>query len=309
MASKKEYVCTLDEKTLDKAKRELNEDPTTRQVHLDKLREMFNSRPDIKFRSDDAFLLRFLRCKKFSAERAFKTLVRYYETRRDFTDIYGNFVPSRVEYILKKNMHYLSVGRDSDGRRVFLFRPGSLEANKAELLDGITTSVMVMEKVIEEDETQVNGVVVIGDLNGMTMGHATCLGPTIAKKLTDLMQNALPVRLKAFHYVNQPAIFDAIFAIFKPFLGEKMKKRLHFHGEEVGDLHKYVPSQLLPAEYGGAIPEFSNKELTESLMASEQDFIENSKYGFPKSKDALGGASVGEDPAAGLKGSFKKLEI
>ncbi|XP_070533464.1 alpha-tocopherol transfer protein-like [Ptychodera flava] len=309
MASKKQYVCTLDEKTLDKAKRELNEDPATRQVHLDKLREMFNSRPDIKFRSDDAFLLRFLRCKKFNAERAFKTLVRYYETRRDYKEIYGNFVPSHMNHILEMNVHYLASGRDNEGRRVFLFRPGCVDPQKTNLVTAIATSIMVLEKISEEEETQVNGVVAIGDFTGATMGHATALGPATAKKLTDLIQNVLPLRLKAIHYVNQPAIFDAMFALFKPFLGEKIKKRIHFHGEEFGNLHSHVPSNLLPAEYGGAIPEFSNKELTEYLLASEEDFIENNKYGFPKSKDALGGESIGADPATGLKGTFKKLEI
>ncbi|XP_077990750.1 alpha-tocopherol transfer protein-like [Glandiceps talaboti] len=309
MASPNTYECTLSEKTLDKAKRELSEDPNTRQQQLDKLRKLFDRRPDIKFRLDDAFLIRYLRCKKFEPERAFKTLVHYYEVRRDYKDIFLNFVPSAVEDAMRMKVHYISPGCDNDGRRVFIFRPGQINTEKLDLLPAIRTTVMFMEKLLEDEETQVNGVVVIGDFGNMTMAHATSLGPNTARKIADVIQNALPLRMKALHYVNQPKFFDAMFSLFKPFFGEKLKKRLHFHGDEYGTLHEYIPSRLLPAEYGGAIPEFSNQKWNEALLASEDAFIENNKYGFPLSAEALGGSTVGEDPATGLKGTFKKLEI
>jgi hypothetical protein len=34
------------------------------------------------------------------------------------------------------------------------------------------------------------------------------------------------MRLKAIHFVNEPAVFGAIFAIIKPFLKEKLVKRV-----------------------------------------------------------------------------------
>ncbi|XP_077990563.1 alpha-tocopherol transfer protein-like [Glandiceps talaboti] len=309
MAVANTYTCTLSAESLDKAKRELKEDPDTRQQQLDKLRKLFDSRPDIKFRLDDEFLLRYLRCKKFEPERAFKTLVHYYEVRRDYKEVFNNFVPSAVADILAMKVHYLSAGRDNDGRRVFLFKPGVINADKHGILPAIRASIMFMEKILEEEETQVNGIVAISDVVGMTMSHVTSLGPNTARKVADVFQNALPLRMKAIHYVNQPKIFDTMFALIKPFLGDKLKKRIHFHGEEFGTLHEYVPSSTLPTEYGGSIPEFSNQKWNEALLASEDAFVENNSYGFPRSAESLGGSNIGEDPATGLKGTFKKLEM
>lgn len=34
------------------------------------------------------------------------------------------------------------------------------------------------------------------------------------------------MRLKAIHFVNEPAVFGAIFAVIKPFLKEKLVKRV-----------------------------------------------------------------------------------
>ncbi|XP_070533462.1 alpha-tocopherol transfer protein-like isoform X2 [Ptychodera flava] len=283
----------LSPEMVEKAKRELGETPEKRRECLDQLRDMFNTRPDIKFRSDDAFLVRFLRCKKFDVERAFRMMVRYYEVRRDHRDIFDDCVPSSIEYILKKNMHYVSTGRDNEGRRVYIFKP----------------EVVLCEKILEEEETQINGMVAILDLANVTMNHVTTYGPGNTRKMTDIMQNAMPLRVKAVHYVHQSKVVNALFTMMRPFLSEKLKKRVQFHGDEFDNLHQQVPSHLLPSEYGGAVPEFDNREWRKILMASEEEFIENNKYGFAKSSDSLGGSSEGQDPNTGLKGSFKKLEI
>ena len=47
---------------------------------------------------------------------------------------------------------------------------------------------MVMENLVEDDEVQVNGVVLLVDLDLIGASHAMTLGPNIAKKLTSIFQ-------------------------------------------------------------------------------------------------------------------------
>ena len=55
------------------AKDELHEDPETRGDYVETVQEMTASRPDLDFlRTDEAFVLRFLRARKFCHMEAFQ---------------------------------------------------------------------------------------------------------------------------------------------------------------------------------------------------------------------------------------------
>ncbi|CAG2063029.1 unnamed protein product [Timema podura] len=64
----------------------------------------------------------------------------------------------------------------------------------------------------------------------------------------------MPLRLKEVHMVNQPFIFNAVFQLFKPFIREKLKARMYFHGKKMESLHKYMNPDHLPEDYGGKKP-------------------------------------------------------
>lgn len=43
--------------------------------------------------------------------------------------------------------------------------------------------------------------------------------------------------------------------MFKPFVKEKLKKRMFFHGTNMSSLHTHIPASNLPKNYGGEQPE------------------------------------------------------
>ncbi|XP_077868487.1 retinaldehyde-binding protein 1-like isoform X2 [Saccoglossus kowalevskii] len=271
-AERVKFRCPLSVTSQQKAKRELNEDETTRKEQLVKLQQLIDTRPDIKFRTDEDFLIRFLRAKKFDADRAFKVLVHYYEVRRQYKDVFTDALPSTVLPVLEANIHFITHGRDNEGRRVLIFKMENWDVEKFGASELTRTATMLLEMLLAEDETQINGIVVIGDAGGLNMGHITKMGPSASRKMLDILQ-------------------------------------LQFHGDEFGALHNQVPSTLLPVEFGGAVQEYDNKEWREIIKSMTEEFIENNKYGFPKTADTLGGKDQGADAAGGLTGSFKKLDM
>lgn len=78
---------------LEKAEKELGETSEVKEEKLKELRELLSANENIpKGREDDAFLLRFLRAKKFDVEKVFKMVISlhpfsinsFYRNRKSF---------------------------------------------------------------------------------------------------------------------------------------------------------------------------------------------------------------------------------
>lgn len=69
-------------------------------------------------------------------------------------------------------------------------------------MDEIRAMVMIFEVLIESEETQVAGVVVIQNLAGLSLSNRPELSET--KRVLELVQNCLPLRLKGWNHINRP---------------------------------------------------------------------------------------------------------
>jgi alpha-tocopherol transfer protein len=78
----------------------------------------------LKSRTDDAFLLRFLRARKFDYDRAYALLINYFSVRTQNPDVFQNLSFSGVELILSKGVLSVLPQRDKDGCNIIYFRPG-----------------------------------------------------------------------------------------------------------------------------------------------------------------------------------------
>ena len=71
-------------------------------------------------RKDNAFLIRFLRARKFNKERSLELYINYYHNRAEFPKIFQDFTPRSVETILKSGVINVLDNRARDGAKVIL---------------------------------------------------------------------------------------------------------------------------------------------------------------------------------------------
>ncbi|XP_045168285.2 alpha-tocopherol transfer protein-like [Mercenaria mercenaria] len=280
----KAYVCTLSETVQKKAEEELFETPETRSQSIQILREKIEKCPELHIRTDDAYLLRFLRAKKFDCERAFQQIVRHFEVKceKKNKELFSDMRPSAVKHVLEDGVTGVLPQRDKFGRRVLVFRPGRWDPSKYPVPHVFKTNFMTLSKLIEDEETQVSGIIMLADLKGVGFGHATQMTPFFAKRIVSLLQDTFPMRLKGVHYVNEPTVFDIVFAVARQFMRKKLLERVHVHGKNMNELAEFIDLEHLPVEYGGNAPPFSNEEWKNKLLACDAEFDEEAKYGFVK---------------------------
>lgn len=148
--------------------------------------------------------------------------------------------------------------------------------------------VLFLEAAMLEPETQVNGAVVIFDMDGLSLQQTWQFTPPFAKRIVDWLQDSVPLRIKAIHIVNQPKIFQMVFALFKPFLREKLRGRIIFHGTDRDSLHKHIDPKCLPLNYDGIIdiPRVEGCQWFQLLLKCDKEYDALNKYGYIKDREA-----------------------
>ncbi|XP_043527062.1 alpha-tocopherol transfer protein-like isoform X1 [Frieseomelitta varia] len=267
------------------ARKELRETPELQKEAIARLRELLKGETNLKWPDIDTWLIRFLRPCKYYPESAFNLVKNYYSFKVKHADIYNDLRPSREKNIFEQNILVVLPLRDQYGRRMLVIEIGKRwKHNKCSLDEIFKGCVFFLEAAILEPATQIAGVVVIFDMDGLTLQQAWQFTPAIAKRIIDWLQDSVPIRVKNIHIVNQPYVFNMVFALFKPILREKLRRRLIFHGTDRKSLHQYISPKCLPIAYGGDIdiPRVEGKQWLEWLLMCDNEFDAINSYGYNK---------------------------
>ncbi|KPI94647.1 Alpha-tocopherol transfer protein-like [Papilio xuthus] len=274
--TEKEYV--------EKAEKELRETPEIVEKAVAELREMLKKDTSLFVPlQDDNYLMKFLRPSKFYPESAFKRIQAYYKFRQSHESYCSNLVPSAVKPAFDHSIISILAPRDQHGRRIMLVESGERWQPRLVPLSDVFRGVqLALESAMSEPRTQINGVIVILDMKGLSFSQVMQFTPSFAKMVVDWIQDCIPIRLKAVHIVSQPYIFNMLFAIFKPFLREKLRSRIFFHGSDKQSLLTHVDPKALRKRHGGLLPEpeINGEVLWKMLHHYEENFKVANSYGY-----------------------------
>ena len=250
------YICTLNKDDLAVAVLELNEpeNDDERLKRIDNLRDAFmNKNKDLTLiRSDDGFLLRFLRAKKFHHSRALNLLTNYHTRLPAWPGLFekiGN--PQLIKHVYDAGCFVALDCHAKDGSAVCIGRPGKIKNILFE--DFLAVCLHTYEKLLEDERVQIYGITVINDMTHVGFHMLTQLCSfTVIKRTIGVIQDCMPIRMKSLNFVFQSALCDVIlYALLVLPVHEKMKKRVQFHGRNFKPLHKIVDASALPPAYGG----------------------------------------------------------
>lgn len=275
-----EVLSRISGETLEKARRELREDPDKRAEAVEELRAKIaeaKSDPEyegVEFSRDDGpFLLRFLRARKFDAERATLLYCNYYKFRHKYAHLLGDMHPQAVDHVLRSGIMGVTDLRRRDGSVAIQLCPGRWDPETTPFTDNFKTLILLLEKLIEDEENQIHGFTIINNQSDVPFSTIFKLAQSEQMKrgvFPELLQESFPGRFKGMHLVNQPWYVSLVLGIIRPFMKQKMKDRLFLHGVDHESLYEYFDPELLPPSLGGSGSEFEVDCLTR-LFQKELD--------------------------------------
>uniref|UniRef100_A0A8C7XA23 Retinaldehyde binding protein 1b n=1 Tax=Oryzias sinensis TaxID=183150 RepID=A0A8C7XA23_9TELE len=247
--------------TRQKAKDELNETEEKRVAAVKELRAMIKEKADSgdelsKGVQDtfgekpDAMMVRFIRARKYDVARAFELMKVIVFCLHSGYAGYPGILHSRDKY----------------GRVVLLFNIENWDYEEITFDEILRAYCVILEKLLENEETQINGFCIIENFKGFTMQQASGIKPTELKKMVDMLQDSFPARFKAVHFIHQPWYFTTTYNVVKPLMKSKLLERVFVHGDELENYYKEFDPEILPSEFNGKGSKYDGKATAAKLF-------------------------------------------
>ena len=183
------YSCPVELR--DKALRELKETPESQRECVTELRRALTTECSSlreEARMDDAFLIRFLRPKKYVVAKALNLYKNYHKLRESRAEVFEDLHPGSVRHVWESGFVGCLSDRDREGRNVLLAFPQHWNPQEVSLCDALRSFILQLEFLIESEETQINGVALIVDFSKCTFEQMRSLHPSYVQLLVNVVQ-------------------------------------------------------------------------------------------------------------------------
>ncbi|EAA01738.5 retinol-binding protein pinta [Anopheles merus] len=212
-------------------------------------RWLLDERPDLVIPEGSRLILYFLRTTKYDLDKAKRKLMTFLNNREKLTEWFKDRDPFRpeIQELLDIGVFLPLHQKDALNRQVVVIRTAAHDPEKHKQDDVFKVDKMILDLLMHLDETvSVHGVVAIFDMQGVTLGHALQLTPSMIKKSVESWEN-YPCKPKLLEFVNVPVHVNIVLNVFRSFMSAKMRERVTI-SRKGSSLEQSI---TLPLELGG----------------------------------------------------------
>ncbi|XP_032517841.1 protein real-time [Danaus plexippus] len=283
----------------DYIKRYLGELTPTQESRLLQLRKWIAELQKGKVPSDTT-LLRFLRARDFSVEKAREMLSQslLWRKKHQVDRLLSEYeTPEVVRQYFPGGWHH----HDKDGRPLYILRLGQMDVKgllKSIGEDGLLKLTLhvceeglkLLEEATRSSEHAIQSWCLLVDLDGLNMRHLWRPGVRALLRIIQIVEANYPETMGRVLIVRAPRVFPILWTIVSTFIDENTRSKFLFYGGkdylQPGGLLDYIPKDLIPDFLGGPCKSFVHegglvpKSLYVSGAFTERD-------GDPLSEDSI----------------------
>uniref|UniRef100_A0A1I8Q6S8 CRAL-TRIO domain-containing protein n=1 Tax=Stomoxys calcitrans TaxID=35570 RepID=A0A1I8Q6S8_STOCA len=255
------------------ANEELNEIPQRIPNYLQKLKQWITDQSHLKARTDDQFLVQFLRHSHYNLEEAKRRIEVFLTYKTKF--------PSEVQFVSNRFREIYNLGcvtplpipLNDCGSRIVFYR--YLYSPKIYRIEEILVVCNALNEslILSDPYACICGIIFVFDMSSASMAHIRHYTPAVVRRLVEFYEKSLPLTIRKICFVNVPLGAEHLFKLLSLFLGEELRRRLFICGQNMTKLTEQIPQKYLPEDYGG-----SNGNLDQLVKDNNKIWNVNHKY-------------------------------
>ncbi|XP_003399181.1 alpha-tocopherol transfer protein-like [Bombus affinis] len=289
---------------------ELKNNPDLKEEDMQMLRDWYKKQPHLPKITDSELVL-FLHSNYYRMEPTKTTIDAYYTVRSHVPEFFSNRDPLGSKE-LRKSFQTITIQvletKTPEGYAVLYGRLIDTDPSNYVYNDAMKFLSMVLDLWLYKEGTT-QGHIILFDMKNVVFGHAARLNPMGLKKYLFYLQEALPVRLKGFHFMNITSVMDVILNMMKPFMKKELLDMLHTH-TTLDTVAKFLPVDILPNEAGGkAGPLMQLHEKSVKMLEDNRDWFLEEEQTRRVNESLRAGKGKTATDLFGVEGTFKKLDI
>ncbi|XP_043593190.1 uncharacterized protein LOC122572371 [Bombus pyrosoma] len=289
---------------------ELKNNPDLKEEDMQMLRDWYKKQPHLPQITDSELVL-FLHSNYYRMEPTKTTIDAYYTVRSHVPEFFSNRDPLGSKE-LRKSFQTITIQvletKTPEGYAVLYGRLIDTDPSNYVYNDAMKFLSMVLDLWLYKEGTT-QGHIILFDMKNVVFGHAARLNPMGLKKYLFYLQEALPVRLKGFHFMNITSVMDVILNMMKPFMKKELLDMLHTH-TTLDTVAKFLPVDILPNEAGGkAGPLMQLHEKSVKMLEDNRDWFLQEEQTRRVNESLRAGKGKTATDLFGVEGTFKKLDI
>ncbi|XP_033254535.1 uncharacterized protein LOC117194010 isoform X2 [Drosophila miranda] len=299
----------------EQARIKLKEDETTRADCIEALRAWITELNYLQARTDDQFLVAFLRHCHWNVDEAKKRVLFYYTYKSKEKELFkSRLVDDKLLEMARSGIFAtLPSPIGPGGPRIHYTRMGHIEPSKHSVSDIFRFHAFRAEIEINTDDNwNIAGVVEIIDFTKIPYSLLLQFDPGMFRRMNAFLEHGIPTNLVATHIVNASRETQFVLGLVRNAM--KQKELLHIHSN-LESLQRVIGKEYLPAELVG-----DNGTLGDAMTRYETQltsfvpyFKEEERYGVDGKLREASEKEQEKTPALGAgvanEGSFRKLNF
>ena len=154
----------------------------------------------------------------------------------------------RLKRVLESSVIVAPEGMvDKEGHTVIVGRLRNNDMSINSVHDVVRMAVYTIDRVLEREDAQKNGVVVFHDMRGLSRNN---LHPAIPKMLISAIIGHFPIRIKGIFILDAPFFFRGLFRVVSLLMPAKLRARTHFVND-INEIYAVIDQDQLLEEHGG----------------------------------------------------------